>query len=192
MQQVAPRSRPTDLHRTRDVGRPGGVPGLTLCRNDHPAPRHAKHNAIPGSLGERLEIDFSRLRWRPPFAQSAWSTPFPSPPNDHADWATLGRQGRPRRPEMKESSVRGSGRGSDSGSGSRSAPAAPASGEPASGARPGRRSPEADPDAALTHDHSWLFLKTLVAAVASDVKGKTCRRGGDPLTSDATAAGGSP
>ena len=33
--------------------------------------------------------------------QSAWLKPSPSPPNDHADWATLGRQGRSRRPEMK-------------------------------------------------------------------------------------------
>jgi len=39
---------------------------------------------------------------RPPLAQSAWSTPSPLPPNDHADCATLGRRRRTRRPELKE------------------------------------------------------------------------------------------
>jgi len=33
--------------------RPTGVPGLTLCRINLPAPRPAPHNVIPGSLGER-------------------------------------------------------------------------------------------------------------------------------------------
>jgi len=38
---------------------------------------------------------FFRLPLRPPLVQSAWSMSFPLPPNDHADWATLGRHGGP-------------------------------------------------------------------------------------------------
>ena len=33
--------------------RPIGVPGLTLCRIDHPASRRSPHNVTPGSPGER-------------------------------------------------------------------------------------------------------------------------------------------
>ena len=36
--------------------RPIGVPGLTLCRKNHPASWRSPHNVIPGSLGERLEV----------------------------------------------------------------------------------------------------------------------------------------
>ena len=48
-------------HRSR--GPPGpadfasiGVPGLTLCRNDHPVSWRSSHNVIPGSPGERDEV----------------------------------------------------------------------------------------------------------------------------------------
>jgi len=57
--------------------------------------------------GYHDEVSVYRLRGRPPLAQSAWSSPSPLPPNDHADWATLGRwdakaSQRPRRPGLKE------------------------------------------------------------------------------------------
>ena len=49
-QRPAQRQNPT---RARGKPRPIGVPGLTLCRNDHPASRPSQHNVIPGSHGER-------------------------------------------------------------------------------------------------------------------------------------------
>ncbi len=39
--------------------RPIGVPGLTLCRIDHPASRRSPHNVTPGSLGERDAVSSS-------------------------------------------------------------------------------------------------------------------------------------
>ncbi len=69
----------------------GGVPGTPLCWINHPAPPRATHNGASGLPREAPRDRFSRLRRRPPFARSAWSTPSPSPPNDHDDWATLGR-----------------------------------------------------------------------------------------------------
>ena len=38
---------------------PPGVPGLTLCRNDHPASRRSPHNVMPGSPGRHDEVSCS-------------------------------------------------------------------------------------------------------------------------------------
>ncbi len=43
-------------HTPRGKPRPDGVPGLTLCRIDQPATRHAPHNVIPGSPGRHDEV----------------------------------------------------------------------------------------------------------------------------------------
>ena len=91
--------------------RPNGVPGLTLCRNDHPASRRSPHNVIPGSLGERDDGQLSRRRGRPPARHRRGRSPPRQPTRDHADGATLGRwdakaSRRPRRP-VTEGSVPG-------------------------------------------------------------------------------------
>ncbi len=43
-------------YEARGKPRPIGVPGLTLCRIDQPATRHAPHNVIPGSPGRHDEV----------------------------------------------------------------------------------------------------------------------------------------
>ena len=78
----------TTLHR--------GVRGTPLCRDDGPAVRSLPHNGATGQPTRRDDpVHLSRFGSRPPLAQSAWSPHSQSPPNDHADWATLGRKGDP-------------------------------------------------------------------------------------------------
>jgi hypothetical protein len=67
--------------------RPIGVPGLTLCRNDRPAARHAAHNVIPGSPGRRASSWFSRRRGTPPASQKAGVEYWSDPGRDTGDWS---------------------------------------------------------------------------------------------------------
>jgi len=69
--------------------RPNGVPGLTLCRNDHPVLRRSPQNVIPGSPGRRATSWFSRLRGRPRPRYRCGRSPPNQPTSDHADGATL-------------------------------------------------------------------------------------------------------
>ena len=98
---IAPLGR--DRHPTRTRGKPRhiGVPGTTLCRNDHPATRHAPHNVIPGSLGKRVSPWFSRLTRQAAGVPSAWSQPSQSTherPRRWCDAGPLGRQNQLKRP----------------------------------------------------------------------------------------------
>ena len=76
------------------------------CRVRICAGTTSRHRRAPRTNGDRAphgdhdKVRVFRLGSRPPLAQLAWSPPSPLPPNDHADWATLGRQGRPRRPGL--------------------------------------------------------------------------------------------
>ena len=78
------------------------VPGTLLCRNDHPATRRAAHNSAAGhSAGSAIRFGSSGSEGGCRRASSV-VTHFPVSSNDHAARATLGRQGRPRRPGLKE------------------------------------------------------------------------------------------
>ncbi len=104
---------PRDLNRPRE-GRAAGVPASGIVSASRPGSRHVPHNARPGSPGQRDELRLLQLGGRPPLASSAWSPPSSLPLNDHADGATLGRQGRTRRPVMR--GRQGGGRSRDRGS----------------------------------------------------------------------------
>ena len=77
----------------------GGVPGTPLCRNNHPVPQRAAHNGATGLPREARQTSALPATMEAAGARAAWSQPSNPPSSDHADWATLGRQGRPRRPE---------------------------------------------------------------------------------------------
>ncbi len=83
-----------------------GVPGLTLCRNDHPAVHPVPHNVIPGSLGERDAVCCSGYEAGRRRAIGVVAALQSSTYATHADGATLGRwdakaSQRPRRPVMR-------------------------------------------------------------------------------------------
>ena len=110
------------MMKARELRANPGVPGMTLCRRHLTAPLHAPHNVHAGLPRAARWEHLSQLRGRPPLVPSAWSQPSSFPPRDHADGATLGRQGRPRRPEPTEPDRdrgrnRGSIRGRDRSSG---------------------------------------------------------------------------
>ncbi len=87
---------------------PNGVPGTSLCRNHHPAPRRAAHNGATGlPRGARCGL-LSRLRGRPPACHRRGRSPSNQPTSDHADGASAWAAGtplasqRPRRPGPTE------------------------------------------------------------------------------------------
>jgi len=105
-----PQSRPKKPP-TSWVLRLGGTCRVRICAGKTSRLRNAfRTNGDRALHGQVDEISVYRLPMRPPLAQSAWSTPSPLPPNDHADCATLGRQRRTRRPGMRDGSQRDSGK----------------------------------------------------------------------------------
>jgi len=76
------------------------VPGTALCRNDHPASGALRTMPCRALRGKRARHWLFRLGWRPSARYQRGRRPFGFLTNDHADGATLGRQRRPRRPEL--------------------------------------------------------------------------------------------
>jgi len=77
-----------------------GVPGTALCRYDLPAAQRTAHNADAGQpTGTAIRCICSRSEGGRRSREQRGRQPSNFPPRDLADRATLGRQGRPRRPE---------------------------------------------------------------------------------------------
>ena len=92
---TAPEYVETTLHR--------GVPGTALCRYDLPAAKRTAHKADAGQPPRRDDpVHLFRFGRRPPAPEQRGRRYSNHPPHDHAARATLGRQGRPRRPGLRE------------------------------------------------------------------------------------------
>ena len=105
LRRLVPRASSTQ-NRSRLPGKPSppGCAGSVFVPERPPGTAARPAQMGTGHSAAKALRESLLVGMRPPFAQSAWSPPSPSPPNDHADCATLGRRRRPRRPGMRNGS----------------------------------------------------------------------------------------
>ena len=83
------------------------MPGTALCRYDLPAAQRTAHNADAGQpTGTAIRYICSGSEGGRRSREQRGRRPSNLPPRDLAARATLGRQRRPRRPELRESAIR--------------------------------------------------------------------------------------
>jgi len=93
--------RPTGSCATETVAAPRDVPGTTLCRYNDPTTQRAPHNVATGhSSGSAPHPGSSVFEAGRRSPERRGRSPPTHHSNDRAVRATLGRQGRPRRPVL--------------------------------------------------------------------------------------------